>query len=108
LWHNIPAGNQGGVLGIAGIVLPLDSIDQFTVQTQAAPESGRNPGGTLDLALRSGGNAFHGSAYYYVRNEAFAAASPFSETKKENRNHQFGFSFGGPFIKNRLFFLYHF
>ncbi|HET8966254.1 MAG TPA: TonB-dependent receptor, partial [Candidatus Acidoferrum sp.] len=104
LWHNIPAVNQGGVLGIAGIVLPIDSIDQFTVQTQAAPESGRNPGGTVDLALRSGGNAFHGSAYYYVRNEAFAAASPFSETKKENRNQQFGFSFGGPFIKDRLFF----
>lgn len=104
LWHNIPAVNQGGVLGIAGIVLPIDSIDQFSVQTQAAPESGRNPGGTVDLALRSGGNAFHGSAYYYVRNEAFAAASPFSETKKENRNHQFGFSFGGPFIKDRLFF----
>jgi hypothetical protein len=104
LWHNIPAVNQGGVLGIAGIVLPIDSIDQFTVQTQAAPESGRNPGGTVDLALRSGGNAFHGSAYYYVRNEAFAAASPFSQTKKENRNHQFGFSFGGPFIKDRLFF----
>jgi hypothetical protein len=104
LWHNIPAVNQGGVLGIAGIVLPVDSIDQFSVQTQAAPESGRNPGGTVDLALRSGGNAFHGSAYYYVRNEAFAAASPFSETKKENRNHQFGFSLGGPFIKDRLFF----
>jgi len=33
--------DQGGVLGIAGIVLPIDSIDQFTVQTQAAPESGR-------------------------------------------------------------------
>jgi Carboxypeptidase regulatory-like domain/TonB dependent receptor len=104
LWHNVPAVNQGGVLGIAGIVLPIDSIDQFSVQTHAAPESGRNPGGTVDLALRSGGNDFHGSAYYYVRNEAFAAASPFSDTKKENRNHQFGFSFGGPLIKDRLFF----
>lgn len=104
LWHNIPAVNQGGVLGIAGIVLPIDSIDQFSVQTQAAPESGRNPGGTVDLALRSGGNSFHGSAYYYVRNEAFAAASPFSESKKENRNQQYGFSFGGPLLKDRLFF----
>ena len=104
LWHNVPAVNQGGVLGIAGIVLPIDSIDQFSVQTQAAPESGRNPGGTVDLALRSGGNTFHGSVYYYVRNEAFAAASPFSDTKKENRNHQYGFSVGGPFIKDRLFF----
>jgi hypothetical protein len=64
LWHNIPAVNQGGVSDIAGIVLPIDSIDQFSVQTQAAPESGRNPGGTVDLALKSGGNDFHGSAYF--------------------------------------------
>jgi len=104
LWHNIPAVNQGGVSGIAGIVLPIDSVDQFSVQTQAAPESGRNPGGTVDLALKSGGNSFHGSAYAYFRNEAFAAASPFVSEKKENRNYNYGFSFGGPFVKDRLFF----
>jgi hypothetical protein len=104
LWHNIPAVNQGGVSGIAGIVLPIDAVDQFSVQTQAAPESGRNPGGTVDLALKSGGNDFHGSVYDYARNEAFAAASPFVTTKGENRNQQYGFSFGGPFIKDRLFF----
>jgi Carboxypeptidase regulatory-like domain len=104
LWHNIPAINQGGVSGIAGIVLPIDSIDQFSVQTQASPEAGRNPGGNVDLALKSGGNQFHGSAYYYNRNEAYAAASPFVDSKKQNRNHQFGFSVGGPFIKDRLFF----
>ena len=44
LWHNIPAVNQGGVSGIAGIILPIDAVDQFSAQTQAAPESGRNPG----------------------------------------------------------------
>jgi len=104
LWHNIPAVNQGGVSGIAGIVLPIDSVDQFSVQTQAAPESGRNPGGTVDLALKSGGNSFNGSAYAYFRNEAFAAASPFVSEKKENRNYNYGFSFGGPFVKDRLFF----
>jgi hypothetical protein len=104
LWHNIPAVNQGGVSGIAGIVLPIDAVDQFSVQTQAAPEAGRNPGGTVDLALKSGGNQFHGTVYYYNRNEAYAAASPFVDTKKENRNHQFGFSFGGPLLKDRLFF----
>src|SRR5882757_9755194 len=104
LWHNIPAVNQGGVSGIAGIILPIDSVDQFSVQTQAAPESGRNPGGTVDLALRSGGNGFHGSVYDYVRNEAFAAASPFVTAKKENRNYNYGFSFGGPLLKDKLFF----
>src|SRR5579862_376854 len=104
LWHNIPAVNQGGVSDIAGIVLPIDSIDQFSVQTQAAPESGRNPGGTVDLALKSGGNDYHGSAYFYIRNEAFAAASPFVSSKKENRNYNYGFSVGGPFLKDRLFY----
>jgi hypothetical protein len=104
LWHNIPAINQGGVSGIAGIVLPIDAVDQFSVQTQAAPESGRNPGGTVDLALKSGGNSLHGSAYAYFRNEAFAAASPFVDSKKENRNYNYGFSVGGPILRDRLFF----
>ncbi|HEY4784224.1 MAG TPA: TonB-dependent receptor, partial [Chthoniobacterales bacterium] len=104
LWHNIPAVNQGGVSGIAGIVLPIDAVDQFTVQTQSAPEAGRNPGGTVDLALRSGGNSIHGSVYYFNRNEALAAASPFVDSKKKNRNYQYGFSVGGPFIKDRLFY----
>ncbi|HEY2351001.1 MAG TPA: TonB-dependent receptor [Candidatus Acidoferrum sp.] len=104
LWHNIPAVNQGGVSGIAGIVLPIDAVDQFSVQTQAAPEAGRNPGGTVDLALKSGGNSIHGSVYYFNRNEALAAASPFVDEKKENRNYQYGFSVGGPILKNRLFY----
>src|SRR5437016_6635000 len=104
LWHNIPAVNQGGVSGIAGIVLPLDAVDQFTVQTQSAPESGRNPGGTVDLALKSGGNTIHGSAYAFFRNEAFAAASPFVDSKRVNRNYNYGFSVGGPILKDRLFY----
>ncbi len=104
LWHNVPAVNQGGVSGIAGIVLPIDAVDQFSVQTQAAPESGRNPGGTVDLALKSGGNSIHGSLYFYDRNEAFAAASPFVDSKKENRNYNYGFSVGGPILKDRLFY----
>src|SRR5467141_3767632 len=104
LWHNIPAVNQGGVSGIAGIVLPLDAVDQFTVQTQSSPESGRNPGGTVDLALKSGGNAIHGTVYDFHRNEAFAAASPFVDSKRVNRNYNYGFSVGGPILKDRLFY----
>jgi len=104
LWHNIPAVNQGGVSGIAGIVLPLDAVDQFTVQTQSSPESGRNPGATVDLALKSGGNSIHGTLYDFHRNEAFAAASPFVDSKRVNRNYNFGFSVGGPVLKDRLFY----
>jgi outer membrane receptor protein involved in Fe transport len=104
LWHNIPAVNQGGVSGIAGIILPIDAIDQFSTQTQAAPESGRNPGGSVNLSLKSGGNALHGSLYYFNRNEFFGATNPFTApVKQEVRNYNYGFSAGGPFIKDKLF-----
>jgi len=104
LWHNIPAVNQGGVSGIAGIVLPIDAVDQFSAQTQAAPESGRNPGGSVNLSLKSGTNQLHGSAYYYNRNEFFGATNPFTAPVKQKvRNYNWGFSAGGPFIKDKFF-----
>ncbi len=103
LWHNVPAVNQGGVSGIAGIILPLDAVDQFSAQTQAGPEGGRNPGGTVNLTLRAGTNQLHGSVYYFNRNEAFGAKSPFSDTKQKVRNYNTGFSVGGPFLKDKLF-----
>ena len=103
LWHNIPAVNQGGVSGIAGIILPLDAVDQFSAQTQAGPEAGRNPGGTVNLSLRSGTNQLHGTVYYFNRNEFLGAKSPFSATKQEVRNYNTGFSVGGPFLRDKLF-----
>ena len=104
LWHNIPAVNQGGVSGIAGIILPIDAVDQFSAQTQAAPESGRNPGGSVNLSLKSGTNQIHGTAYYYNRNEFFGATNPFTApVKQEVRNYNYGFSAGGPFIKDKFF-----
>src|SRR5207245_1246365 len=44
LWHNSVAVNQGGVSGVAGTLLPIESIDQFSVQSNANAESGRNGG----------------------------------------------------------------
>ena len=41
--------------------------------------------------------------YYFNRNEAYGAKSPFSDTKQKVRNYNTGFSVGGPFIKDRLF-----
>jgi hypothetical protein len=103
LWHNIPAVNQGGVSGIAGIVLPIDAVEQFSAQTQAGPEGGRNPGGTINLALKAGTNQLHGSIYYFNRNELFGTKSPFADVKQKVRNYNTGFSVGGPFLKDRLF-----
>src|SRR5690348_207878 len=107
LWHNIPAVNQGGVSGIAGTVLPIDAVDEFSAQTQSSPETGRSAGGTINLAVKSGTNTVHGTAYIYDRNEAYSSASPFlpaGTRKPELRNLNWGGSVGGPIIKDRTFF----
>ena len=116
-WHNIPAVNQGGVSGIAGVVMPVDAVDEFSAQTQSGAEAGRNAGGTVNLVLKSGANQLHGSAYFYWRNEVFSDPSPFfcsglnpacpstNPTKSPRlRNENYGFTVGGPIIKNKFFF----
>ena len=107
IWQNGSAANQGGVGSIAGVTIPIDAIDQFTVQTQGNAEVGRNGGGLISLAIKSGTNRVHGSAYYFNRNEFFAARSPFllsTQRKTALRNQQFGGSIGGPIIKDKLFY----
>jgi hypothetical protein len=116
-WHNIPAVNQGGVSGIAGTVMPVDAVDEFSAQTQSGAEAGRNAGGTVNLVLKAGGNQIHGSAYYYWRNEIFSDPSPFycsglnpacpstNPTRSpELRNENYGGTVGGPIIKEKFFY----
>lgn len=106
-FHNASAVNQGGVAGIAGTLLPIEAIDQFAVQSNASAESGRNGGASVNLVIKSGTNDIHGSAYYFNRNEFFAANSPFAtpgSAKRKIRNDQYGFSVGGPVIKDKTFF----
>jgi Carboxypeptidase regulatory-like domain len=103
LWANNSAINQSGIGGIAGTLMPIDAIDQFSLQTQSSPETGRNPGATANLIIKSGTNQLHGSVYYFNRNEALAA-SPVFVPKRELRNENYGFSFGGPIIRNKTFF----
>jgi hypothetical protein len=109
-WHNIPAVNQGGVSGIAGVIMPIDAVDEFSAQTQSGAEAGRNAGGTVNLVVKSGTNQFHGSAYHYNRNEFYGSASPFfvpSATIPKSpplRNLNTGGSIGGPIFKNKTFF----
>jgi hypothetical protein len=105
-WWNIMAVNQGGIQSIPGVLMPLDSVEEFSLQTQAGPETGRNPGGTINLVIKSGTNKLHGSAYYYNRNEFFTAQSPFAPAgspKNKLRNQHYGFSAGFPVIKDRTF-----
>jgi len=106
-FQNVSAVNQGGVSGIAGTLLPIEAIDQFAVETNGGPEQGRNGGSQINVVLKSGSNGFHGSLFYFNRNEALASRSPLlapTANKQVIRNNQFGFSAGGPIIKDKTFF----
>jgi hypothetical protein len=85
-----------------------DAINEFRVQTNVAPSLYGRAGGALVLtSIKSGTNNWHGSAYWYNRNTDFNARGFFNSSPapkpKYNRN-QFGGTFGGPIIKNKLFF----
>jgi len=104
LWWNIPAVNQGGVSSIAGVILPVDAIENFSFVTAGSTELGRNSAGTANLTIKSGTNSLHGSGYYYNHNEFFQRTNPFETSKAETRNQHYGFSVGGPIWKDKTFF----
>ena len=97
-----------------------DAVREFQVNTSNySAEFGRAAGGVVNTVTKSGTNEFHGSAFYYNRNNRFGARNAFSTQtiatptgnqivglKPEDVRHQFGGSLGGPVVKDRLFFFF--
>ena len=82
-----------------------DALQEFRVQTSNfSAEYGRYSGAVFVAVTRSGANDFHGSAWEYLRNKALNARNFFSADKPDLKQNQFGFTFGGPAIRNRTFF----
>ena len=84
----------------------IENIQEFRVDSSNYPaEYGTGTGGQINVIGKSGGNAFRGSLFYYVRNDALDARNFFDAGEKSPlRLNQFGGSLGGPIIKNKLFF----
>lgn len=87
----------------------MDSVEEFKVQTSGIQaEYGRTGGGVFNFSLKSGTNELHGSAYGYLRNEAFNANtwqnSFLGEERSIDRQKIGGASLGGPIFKNKTFF----
>ena len=89
----------------AAIDITLEAVKEFQVVASGAnPEFGRTAGGVVNVITKSGTNDFHGSAFEYFRTEALTAATSDGKPLDNFRRNQFGGSFGGPLIKNKLFF----
>ena len=97
---NGPAGSA------AGTALGTETVREFRVESNAyGAEFGRNSGGQIHVITKSGSNAFRGSAYEYLRNDALDARNFFDPKEKPDfTRNQFGFTLGGPIRKDRTFF----
>ncbi len=92
-----------------GQQVPLDSVQEFSIVSSSfTAENGRASGGVVNLVTKGGTNSFHGSAYEFNRVSALAS-NGFNDNAQGiprgvfTRN-QFGYSIGGPAIKDKLFF----
>lgn len=100
--------NNDPKLNTFAINPPVDAIREFEILTSSYEAAfGRSGGAQINVALKSGTNAFHGTAYEFFRNAALDARNFFAHTEdaapRYQRN-QFGFSLGGPIRENRTFF----
>lgn len=97
---NGPAGSA------AGTTLGTETVREFRVETNSySAEYGRNFGGQILVATKSGGNEWRGSLFEYHRNEALDAPNYFDQgVKPDFQRNQFGATLGGPIRKDKTFF----
>src|SRR6266853_199823 len=86
-----------------------DNVQEFKVTTNnATAEEGRNSGASIAIATRSGTSEFHGTGFFFFRNEALNSKDFFANAldvaKPQIRMGQYGFEMGGPIKKNKTFF----
>lgn len=107
--NNTPGSAQGLLVGV-------ETVKEFRVLTSTySAEYGRATGGVFLAITKSGTNSFHGSAFEFLRNDNLDARNFFDRCpggnanckaggRPEFRRNQFGFTAGGPIIKNKTFF----
>src|SRR5437763_6509489 len=82
-----------------------DAVQEFqVVSNNYSAEFGRATGGVVNTVTRSGSNDFHGTAYWFFRNQDFNAKDTFATINPAETRHQMGASAGGKIVKDRLFY----
>jgi len=99
--------NAAAVLGDAATLIPIDAIQEFNTQVNPKAEFGWKPGAITSVGLKSGSNEIHGTAYAFGRDDSFDARNyfdPVGTTKTPLELEQYGGSFGGAIVKDKLFY----
>ncbi|MGC2152712.1 MAG: TonB-dependent receptor, partial [Terriglobales bacterium] len=83
----------------------VDSIQEIDYSNSGyTAETGHSLGPQMNIITKSGTNAFHGTVFEYLRNDAVDAKDYFATASEPLRLNQFGGNLGGPLIKNKVFF----
>jgi hypothetical protein len=97
-------GQKGGERTNDAYVVSQEAIQEFQVlRSGFNAEFGRSTGGVVNVITKSGGNDFHGSAFYYLRHRELAETNAFGDIVAPIR-HQFGASLGGRIKRDKTFF----
>jgi hypothetical protein len=98
--------NGYALAGDASTILPIDAIQEMNTEQIPKAEFGWKPGVQVNVGLKSGTNTFHGSAYAYGRDGAWAAENFFQPTNVPAPPlsiEQYGATAGGPIKKDKIF-----
>jgi hypothetical protein len=98
---NMDSGSNNSQVNNVGI----DFIQEVKIETSNfSAEYGRNSGAAINIITRGGGNAFHGSAFEFFRNDKLDARRFFAPVRANLRFNNFGWNFNGPIKKDKFFF----
>ncbi len=101
-WNNGP-----GAAGL-GSALGVEAIAEFQTLTNTYSAQFGGNGAVINASTKSGTNAFHGSAYEFLRNNVLETRNFFDASRPPFRQNQFGASLGGPIRKDKAFFFFNY
>lgn len=104
MWR-LDGGDNNDYMANGNLPFPFpDAVSQFSVESAAlSSQDGMHTGGMVNVVTRSGSNTYHGSAFEFIRNNYLDATNFFSTTKDTLHQNQYGGTFGGKIIRDKLF-----
>ncbi len=97
--------NNDEAVGSVRSTFSQEAVQEYqVVQSPFASEYGKMTGGIINIVTRSGTNEFHGSGFYFFRDDSLSDDNFLTGTKTKFEQQQYGVSLGGPFLRDRLFF----
>ncbi len=104
IWR-LDGGDNQDYMANGNLPFPFpDAVSQFSVESSVlGAQDGGHTGGMVNVVTRSGTNTYHGSAFEFIRNNYIDATNFFSTSKDTLHQNQYGGTFGGKIIRDKLF-----